>query len=75
MFMDRKEALLARAAIQRAIRRGKITRPNRCERCGLIPPLAKDGRKQIHGHHQDYSRPLEVRWLCQKHHMEEHRVR
>jgi hypothetical protein len=43
-------------------RRGKIV-PQPCEQCGA--PAQK--------HHDDYSRPLDVRWLCRKHHMELHR--
>jgi len=34
-----------------------------CEVCGEIKAL---------GHHDDYDKPLEVRWLCPKHHIELH---
>jgi hypothetical protein len=27
----------------------------------------------VHAHHDDYSKPLNVRWLCRKHHQEYHR--
>lgn len=50
------EKLRAMRTISDALRRGKLTRPNQCSRCG------KEGR--IEGHHPDYSKPLEVIWLC-----------
>lgn len=45
------------------VRRGKIIKLP-CEKCGNI---------KSQGHHHDYSKPLEVVWLCQKHHSELHR--
>jgi len=57
-------ATRAKNAVQKAVRKGLLHRPLRCSRCGKVPPKAKDGRNQIHGHHADYSKPLEVEWLC-----------
>lgn len=45
-----------------AVRQGKIKRQP-CEICQ---------EPEAQGHHFDYSKPLEVRWLCPKHHREEH---
>lgn len=39
-----------------------VRRP--CERCGR--------RKGVDGHHEDYSRPLDVTWLCKVHHSRRH---
>jgi hypothetical protein len=43
--------------VHKAIRRGDLIRASHCEECGLsgIP---------IEAAHADYSRPLDVRWLC-----------
>lgn len=38
--------------------------PQPCEVCGT--------RKQIDAHHDDYSKPLDVRWLCRSHHRQHH---
>ena len=35
-------------------------------------PCAVCGNKDVHAHHEDYSKPLDVIWLCVKHHMHEH---
>jgi len=53
----------ARKVVYRAIRTGRLVR-GPCER-----RRRKDGcHGRIEGHHDDYERPLEVRWLCSKHH-------
>jgi hypothetical protein len=45
------------------------------ERCDLKrEPCEVCGEPKSHGHHDDYSKPLEVRWLCVKHHAEHHRL-
>ena len=49
----------AYAKLQNAKRRGFII-PQPCEVCGSV--------KQVEAHHKDYSKPLEVNWLCHIHH-------
>ncbi len=56
------ERFKARNAVSNAIRDGRLTRQP-CEVCGDIKSQA---------HHEDYSRPLDVQWLCFKHHRETH---
>ena len=63
---ERAEKEKARQALSRAIRKGRITKPETCETCG--------GNGLIHGHHDDYSKKLEVRWLCAPCHGVTHRV-
>lgn len=52
----------ARELVGRAIRSGKLAR-GACEKCGT---------PNGHAHHDDYAKPLEVRWFCRKHHREQH---
>jgi hypothetical protein len=52
---ERRAKRLARKIVQEAVRRGALVR-HPCEKCG--------SEDRIHGHHDDYSKPMEVRWLC-----------
>lgn len=61
-YPERKKA---RAATDHAVRSGKLTRPDACEECGT------PGR--VEAHHEDYSEPLKVRWLCRSCHTKQHR--
>jgi hypothetical protein len=49
-----------RVAVQDAVKRGILVRPDTCEQCG--------GPGPIEGAHADYSRRLDVRWLCRSCH-------
>jgi hypothetical protein len=51
------EKIRAHKYVQRAIKTGMLIRPNICEMCG------KTARK-LHAHHDDYTQPLQVDWLC-----------
>lgn len=46
----------ARTAVGNAVRDGKLKKPSSCEKCGST--------SRLHGHHEDYDKPLEVMWLC-----------
>lgn len=58
------EKFKARARLKRAVRLGKIKKCP-CRVCGTL--------EKVEGHHFDYSKPLDVVWLCTKHHKELHR--
>lgn len=58
---------LAKDAIHNAIKAGKMTRPELCSNCGVV--------SKIEGHHFDYSKPLEVIWLCETCHTAKHSKR
>lgn len=57
------KAMWAHAALRSAIRKGLIAR-GPCEVCGS---------EHVDGHHDDYDKPMAVRWLCRLHHREVHR--
>lgn len=47
----------ARSVVRRALTKGALVRPDVCELCG-------SASTRIEAAHSDYSRPLDVRWLC-----------
>ena len=53
----------AQQKVGQAVLRGKLKRLP-CQVCGEV---------KVHAHHADYSKPLEVIWLCPVHHAAEHR--
>ncbi len=47
----------ARRLVHLAIKSGKLIKPDNCEEC--------EGRtSRLEGHHEDYTQPLKVKWLC-----------
>ena len=62
----------ARRLVSRALRRGELE-VGPCERCGVEDLRGVDGRRLIHAHHDDYSEPFVIRWLCAACHGVEHR--
>lgn len=60
---DRAIRTAARSYLHAMIRKGLMVRLD-CEVCG--------SNENIEGHHDDYTKPLDVRWLCKAHHIEHH---
>jgi len=56
------EKYKAHTAVHSALRNGTLVR-GVCEVCG---------ETVVEAHHDDYSKPLDVRWLCHKHHCQHH---
>ena len=40
-----------------------------------MPCVVCGATSHIHGHHEDYSKPLDVLWLCPKHHVGLHKLK
>ena len=57
------ERVAARTATMKAIASGRLVRQP-CEVCGTA--------EKVEAHHDDYTKALEVRWLCVVHHDEHH---
>ena len=46
----------SRTICSKAIREGRLIRPGKCGRCGK--------KSEPEAHHEDYTKPLKVKWLC-----------
>jgi ribosomal protein S27AE len=51
--------------VSKAVKEGILKRPEYCPKCGI--------KGKIQAHHEDYSKPFEVIWLCMKCHRGIHR--
>lgn len=47
----------ARVQLGNALRDGRIKRPPECQICAVSDD-------SLHGHHEDYTKPLDVIWVC-----------
>lgn len=56
------EKYKARYTLRNAVKWGKVIKQP-CQVCGNV---------KSQGHHEDYSKPLEVIWLCKEHHDDKH---
>lgn len=63
-YLKHKWKWIARAQARYAVKIGKLIKPNKCESCHDCRPLQ--------GHHEDYTKPLEVIWLCSRCHKDVH---
>lgn len=56
------EARFAHSEVRKALARGDLVKEP-CRVCG---------KTRVHAHHDDYSKPLKVEWLCAFHHRKHH---
>lgn len=62
---DNQDKRAAHIILGNAVRDNRIEKPANCSKC--------DGVGRIHGHHEDYTKPLDVVWVCQRCHKEIHK--
>jgi hypothetical protein len=55
-YQKNKEKRRAHVILNRAVKSGKIMRPNSCSQCNK--------KCKPDGHHTDYNHPLDVVWIC-----------
>ena len=61
---DNPEKAAAHRSVSNAVRREKLVRPPSCSTC--------ENTKHLRAHHDDYAKPLDVRWLCAPCHSAHH---
>ena len=59
---ENPEKMVARNKLNYAVIKGRVIRQT-CKECGF---------PNSEGHHNDYNKPLDVEWLCRRHHARHH---
>jgi len=59
-----KDKAACRNSFRKAIQKGSVVKPPCCDRCGETGT--------VEGHHHDYLKPFDVKWLCVNCHKREH---
>lgn len=59
-YIQNKELQNAHMEVQRALRSGVLQKPDYCSECGK--------KIKVYAHHEDYTKPLAVTWLCARCH-------
>lgn len=59
-----KERYRTYYAVRKALIRGVLKKPDSCQSCGST--------RKLYAHHNDYSKPLDVMWLCMICHGDRH---
>lgn len=67
-IQENPEKRLAHRMVQNAVRSGVLKKPTECPVCGEFKPS-----RQIHAHHHDYAKPLDIEWMCAQCHTNLHR--
>lgn len=62
----------AQSAVTFALKSGKLQRGTHCETCGWKQPKHPRPWNCLNAHHDDYTKPLKVRWLCSSCHQRWH---
>jgi hypothetical protein len=65
-YAANKHKRAAHDKVSKALSSGRLVKPEACQSCGA-------SCARIEGHHKDYSKPLEVEWLCDPCHSDAHR--
>jgi hypothetical protein len=63
-YEDHPEIRKAHSAVRDAKLSGRLVPPEQCTQCGTVGP--------VQAHHHDYSKPLDVEWLCVPCHRKRH---
>ena len=65
---EKPEARAAHIILGNAVRDKRVVKPTTCTKCGCSPK-----KRNLHAHHEDYTKPVDVIWLCSQCHSDRHK--